>query len=85
MSPQINLLVLSGGVPIKYQYKDYQIPINIVLPLNFPTGGPKVLLSYKLDEASAKNNPFIKNSNEVLNNYIHKWDASNQQYNLGGL
>ena len=84
MSPQIYLLCLTGSVPMKYKFQEYQIPINIVLPENFPEKGPKVFLGFVVDEDSAKNNPLIKNGNEVLNNYIFKWEES-QQYNLGGL
>lgn len=85
MSPQIKLLVLTGGIPIKYQMKDYQIPINLILPSTFPTSAPKVQLNYKLDEKSALENPLVKHGNEILNNYLHKWDGTNNQYNLGGL
>jgi len=84
-STAIYLLCLSGSIPIKYQMKDYSIPINIVLPENFPTGAPKVFLAYQLDAAYAKDNPLIKYGNQVLNNYIHKWQGNSQQYNLGGL
>lgn len=84
MSPQIYLLCLSGSVPMKYKFQEYQIPINIVLPENFPEKGPKVFLAFVVDDNSAKNNPLIKNGNEILNNYIFKWEES-QQYNLGGL
>jgi len=44
-----------------------------------------VFLPYKLDEDAAKTNPLIKNGCEVVNNYLHKWNGSSPQYNLGGL
>lgn len=85
MSTQIYLVVLSGSVPIKYQNMDYSIPINIVLPQKFPIEAPKVFLAYNLDPSHATTNPLIKYGNQVLNNYIHKWDGTSQSYNLGGL
>lgn len=84
-SPIIYLLWLSGSVPIKYQMRDYTIPLNIILPENFPIGPPKVFIAFPLDPIHAKNNPFLRKQNEVMNNYIHKWDGNNNQYNLGGL
>lgn len=84
-SPQIYLVVLNGSVPIKYQMKDYSIPINIVLPTSFPMEAPKVFLTYQLDPTHASRNPLIKHGNQVLNNYVHKWDGTKQEYNLGGL
>jgi hypothetical protein len=42
-------------------------------------------LGFPLDEKSAASNPLIKNGNQVMNNYIHKWKGNDTQYNLGGL
>lgn len=78
-------LFLSGSVPLTYNSKQYTIPLNIILPIGFPGIGPKVYLAYKLDAASAKQNPLIINESEVMNNYIHKWQGNNPQYTLGGL
>jgi len=72
-------------VPIKYQYKDYSIPIIIVITENYPLSGPKVFLAYLIDKESAKANPLLKPGGEVMNKYIHQWDGKNSQYNLGGL
>ena len=85
MSPQIYLVVLSGAVPIKYQMKDYSIPVNMVLSEKFPMEAPKVFLTYQLDSSHSTQNPLIKHGNQVYNNYLHKWDGTSQQYNLGGL
>lgn len=68
-----------------YQSKQYNIPLNIILPIGFPGTGPKVYLTYTLDKESAKNNPLIVNQSEVMNNYIHKWQGNNPSYTLGGL
>ncbi len=65
--------------------KQYSIPLNIVLPIGFPSTAPKVYLAYKLDPVSAEKNPFIKNESEIMNNYINKWQANNSAYSLGGL
>jgi hypothetical protein len=85
MTPHIYLLWLNGTVPIKYESKDFNIPINVVLPENFPHSGPKVLIGFPLDEKSAADNPLVKNGNQVMNNYIHKWKGNDVQFNLGGL
>lgn len=70
---------------MKYEGKQYTIPINIILPIGFPYTAPKVYLAYKLDPACAKANPLIVNESEVMNNYLHKWQGNSPQYNLGGL
>ena len=62
-------LCLTGTVGMTYQGKQYSIPLHILLPIGFPYTEPKVYLAYKLDEASAKNNPLIVNGNEVRTNY----------------
>jgi hypothetical protein len=80
-----NVLTLTGGVTMTYMEKKYTIPIEMHLPYGFPTSAPKVLLNFTLDEASAKSNPLIINGNQVMNNYLHKWNSNTQQYNLGGL
>jgi hypothetical protein len=83
--PQILLLCLAGSVPIKYQNQSFNIPIYIILPQNFPYDRPKVYLAFQLDDSSQGSNPLIKGNNEVMNNYIFKWQGNSQQYNLGGL
>lgn len=72
-------------MPIKYQNSSFNIPINIVLTEHFPNTAPKVFLAFELDSNTSKDNPLIKNGNEVMNNYIFKWQGNSQQYNLGGL
>lgn len=70
---------------MKYEGKQYTIPINIILPIGFPYTAPKVYLAYKLDSACAKANPLIVNESEVMNNFLHKWQGNSPQYNLGAL
>jgi hypothetical protein len=79
------ILVLSGGVGMTYQSQKFTIPLKIWLPIGFPMSAPKVYLNYQLDAATAKDNPLIVNGNEIMNNYLHKWNGNTQQYNLGGL
>ena len=82
---QATSLFLTGSVPITYKSKQYTIPLNIILPIGFPTTAPKVYLAYKLDKDSAEQNPLVKNGNEIMNNYLYKWEANNATYTLGGL
>jgi len=76
---------VSGGVPIIYHGADYQIPINIIIPENFPFNGPKVNIGYALDEASASTNPLVKYGNQIICKYLQEWKGNDTQYNLGGL
>ena len=85
MSPQIYLLTIACSVPIKYQYKDFMIPIIVVLTENYPMSAPRVILSYLLDKDSAQSNPLLKSGGEVMNKYLASWNGSDGQFNLGGL
>jgi hypothetical protein len=60
--------------------KQESIQIYYVLVCGFPSVAPKAFLEKSLDPG--QKNPFVINSNEILNQYINNWQGFDPTYNL---
>jgi len=59
-----------------------QVPVHFVLVNGFPGIAPKVFLTKATDKKLIKENPFIMDGNEVMNQFLDKWQGYNPNYTL---
>jgi hypothetical protein len=81
------MIYLNGAIRITHEdtNKQEQIPVHFILPSGFPSVAPKCFLSKPPDKKLIKENPFIREGNEIYNQYLDKWQGFNATYNLNML
>ena len=78
------MIYLHGAILItnKDTNKQEQIPVHFVLVSGFPSIAPKAFLSRPPDPVLIKKNPFVMDGNEIMNQYMDKWEGFNANYTL---
>lgn len=78
------MIFLHGAILIsnKTDGTQEQIPVHFVLVNGFPSIAPKAYLSKPPDPKLIKDNPFIMEGNEIMNQYMDKWEGFNPSYTL---
>lgn len=77
------MIFLNGAILISL--KDggsEQVPVHFVLVNGFPGIAPKVFLTKPPDKKLIKENPFIMDGNEVMNQFLDKWQGYNPNYTI---
>ena len=77
-----NLVYLRGIMILVVDNQQHEVPIHFVLIQGFPGVPPKAFLSSPPDEEVIKNNPYIHNNMEILNQYMKNWKGFHVSYNL---
>jgi hypothetical protein len=82
MASGSNLAFLRGIMILQVDNQQHEVPLHFVLVSGFPAVSPKAYLSQQVDEEIIRNNPYVHNNMEILNQYMNNWKSNHPSYTL---